>query len=91
MDQSPPTLTVRSVAKHLAESVVGMGTSVLTVKAVDNYTGYDKDAFVVKIGAGAVGFVVAGKLKPYTDTVVDKTADFIVEKREARKAKKNPK
>lgn len=91
MDQSQPTLTVRSVAKHVAESAVGLGASLLTVKTVDNYTGFEKDAFIVKLGAGAVGFIVAGKLKPYTDAAVDKTADFIVEKREGRKAKKDPK
>lgn len=82
-----PTLTVRTVVKHVATSAVGMVANTLTVKAVDNYTGFEKDAFVVKLGAGVVGFIVASKVQPYTDMAVDKTADFIVEKREACKAK----
>jgi hypothetical protein len=32
--------------------------------------------------------VVAGKLKPITDNMIDKTADWIVAKREARKTQK---
>lgn len=88
-DQS--TLTVRIVVKHVASSAIGMAASVFTVKTVDNYTGFEKDDFIVKLGAGVVGFVVATRTQPITDKAIDKTADFIITKREARKAKKTEK
>lgn len=90
MDHNEPQpLSVRTFAKHIASSAVGLGTSMLTVKAVDNYTSYDPNAFVVKLGAGAVGFVVGAKLQPITDAAVDKSADFIAAKRQARRDRKN--
>lgn len=90
-EESRPHLTVRGVVKHVASSAVGMGTSVFTAKTVDNYTRFEKEDFIVKLGAGAVGFIVATKVTPYTDMAVDKTADFITAKYEARKTKKTEK
>lgn len=89
--QEPQPLSARTFVKHLASSAVGLGASMLTTKAVDNYTPYDPNAFVVKLGAGAVGFVVGAKLQPLTDVAVDKTADFIAAKRQERKDRKDRK
>jgi hypothetical protein len=87
--QEPQPLSVRTFAKHIAQSAVGLGASTLTARAVDNYTPYDPNAFIVKLGAGAVGFIVASKLQPLTDAAVDKSADFVAAKRQARRDRKN--
>ena len=81
----------RDVAKWLLNSAVAMKTAQVTVDTIDNYTNFDKDSMAVKLGGGAVGMVVARKLEPVTDAIVDKTANFITEKRNKFRTKKNAK
>jgi hypothetical protein len=45
----------------------------------------------VKLGAGAVGMVVAHACMPVADKIVDTSANFIAEQRAKRSAKKNAK
>jgi len=81
----------RTVAKWLIRSVIAYKTGELTANAAADYTRFEKDSLAVKLGSGAVSMVVTAKLTPHTDKMVDKAADFIVEKRTKYVAKKNTK
>lgn len=81
----------RSVAKWLLVSAIDLKTTSIVANTADNYTRFDRDDLIVKLGAGAVGMVVASGVKPVTDKIVDKTADFAVEKWTKFRAKKNAK
>ena len=83
--------TVRNVAKFVAKAIVATKTAQLTEDALTDYTALEEDSMTVDIMGGVAGWFVSDKLKPVTDAMVDKTADFITAKREARKAKKNTK
>ena len=84
-----PKLTVRLVVKHVVASAVGIAAGTLVAKTADNHTGFEKDDIVVKLVAGAVALVVSTKAQPHTDKAVDFAADYIVAKREARRAQKD--
>ena len=77
------------VAKWLLNSAVAMKTAQLAADTVADYTRFEKDSLAVRLGSGAIGMVVARKLEPATDAIVDKTADFIVEKRNKFRSRKN--
>lgn len=83
--------TARNVAKFVAKSLVAAKTTQLTAEAIADHTEYETDDTIVEIGSGVVGWYAAHKLSPVTDAIVDKTADFVTAKREARQAKKNAK
>jgi hypothetical protein len=83
--------TPRNVAKFVVKAIVAGKTAQITENALTDYTSLEEDSMAVDIAGGVVGWYVSDKLKPITDAAVDKTADFIVTKREARKAKKNAK
>lgn len=81
----------RTVAKWLILSVIDLKTTQIVRDTADNYTRFNRDSTAVNIGAGAIGMVVAHACMPVTDKIVDKTANFIAEKRAQRSAKKNTK
>ena len=81
----------RNVAKWLLASVIDIKTTQFAADTADNYTRFEKDDLIVKLGAGAIGMVVAANLKPYTDKIIDTGADFIVVKRVEFRAKKDAK
>jgi hypothetical protein len=81
----------RDVAKWLLNSAVAMKSAQVAADAVDNFTSFDKDSLAVKLGTGGIGMVIGRKLEPVTDAIVDKTADFLVEKRNKFRTKKNAK
>ncbi len=83
--------TARNVTKFIVQSAVANYTAGLVHTTIIDNTDLEDDNFVVDLGSKVVGWGVASKLKPYTDRAVDKTADFVTSKREARKAKKNAK
>jgi hypothetical protein len=83
--------TPRNVAKFVAQSGVAHYVEGVARNAITDYTRFEDGDLVTKLGPKVIGWGVATQLKPYTDAAVDKTADFIVAKREARKAKKNTK
>ena len=89
MESEP--LTTRDVAKWLLNAAVAMKTSQLAADTVGDYTRFDKESLAIRLGTGAIGYVVARKLEPATDAMVDKTADFIVEKRNKFRTKRNAK
>jgi hypothetical protein len=81
--------TARNVAKFVVQAVIAQKATDLTEDAIVDHTQFEEDDMIVTIGSRVVGWYVADKLKPYSDKAVDRTADFIVAKREARKAKKD--
>jgi hypothetical protein len=86
-----PEFTARNVAKFVAKSIIAYKTTKLTAETIEEHTQFEKDDMIVELGSGVVGWYVSAKLSPVTDKIVDKTADFITEKREAREYKKNHK
>lgn len=85
MDQFTP----RNAAKFVVTTIIKVKTAQKTEDLITDYTQFEEDALVVDIAGGLVGWWVGDRLKPYTDKVVDKTADFIVAKREQMKEKKD--
>ena len=80
--------TARNVAKYVVKAAVHSVVSKHTETLIIDHTRFEEDDFVVDSASFIVGWGVSEKLKPYTDKAVDKTADFIATKREARNAKK---
>jgi len=80
--------TARNVSKFIAKSIVAHRVAALAADTIADYTQYEEDDFVVELGSRVIGWGVASKLSPVTDAIVDKTADFVTERREARKNKK---
>ena len=80
----------RNVAKWIVISIVDVKTTQLTADTIADHTHFEKDDLFVKLASGAVGMVVASTVKPVTDKMVDRTADFAVAQWNKRKPKKNP-
>lgn len=81
--------TARNVAKFVVKAAVHSKVAQLTEDAIIDYTRFEEDDKIVDISSHVVGWYVSDKLKPVTDRMVDKTADFIVAKRAKRAAKKD--
>lgn len=81
--------TPRNVVKYVVKAAVYARVTSLAEDAITDYTRFEEDDFVTKTGSRVIGWFVSDRAKPYTDKMVDKTADYIVAKREARNAKKN--
>lgn len=86
MDSTP--FTPRNAVKFVITAAVNYKATVITKDVLTDYTRFEDDDIVVKVAGGLVGWYVSDKVKPYSDKLVDKTADFIIAKREARTAKK---
>jgi hypothetical protein len=87
----PTDFTARNIAKWVARSVVAIKTAEIVTNTTTNNTNFEKDAMIVKIGAGLVGWGVSNALGGLTDVAVDKSADFLTEKWNSRQAAKNDK
>lgn len=79
----------RTIAKHLASSVLGIGIGTVVTKTADNHTNLKKDGYPVQIVGGLLAFVICTQFQPVTDKIVDSTFDFVAAKRQARKDKKS--
>lgn len=84
-----PEFTARNVMKYVATAAIHSAVAQQTENAITDHTRFEEDDIVVKIGSHVSGWYVSHKLRPVTDKMVDKTADFIAAKREARQARKN--
>jgi len=84
-----PAFTLRNVTKFTVRNIIFLETAELTSDAVTDYTSFDEDDLVVRIGSKIVGWYVAEKVRPVTDKMVDVTFDFVAAKRDARAAKKS--
>lgn len=76
-----PDFTTRNVAKFVVKAIVAARTAKLAEDVITDYTRFEEDDMIVDISTGLAGWYVSDKLKPYTDKMVDKTADFIAAKR----------
>lgn len=76
-----PVFTPRNVVKYVAKAIVHSRVAQLTEDAITDYTRFEEDDTIVRISSNVVGWYVSDKLKPVTDRMVDKTADFIAAKR----------
>lgn len=80
--------TGRNVAKYVVQAAIAAKTAKLSKDAIAEHTQFEEDDMIVDISGTVIGWYVGAKLKPVTDKVVDKTADFIAKKRAERAAKK---
>jgi len=78
----------RLVAKHVASSIVGLFVARAVGNAADRRN-LKKDSIPVLLVGTALAFVVAAKLEPVTDKIVDTTFDFVAAKRQAWKNRKS--
>lgn len=90
MNDLPP-FTPRNVAKMVVKTAVQLKTAAVTQRAIADHSSLESTDIPVRITGALVGWYVSEKVKPYTDLAVDKTADFVVEKRENRRIKKQKK
>lgn len=79
--------TARNVAKTVVKMVIASKTAGLTERLLTDYTSLDEDSMTVDVAGHVVGWGVASQLKPLTDKIVDKTFDYIAEKRNDRQSK----
>lgn len=77
--------TPRNVAKGVVITIIGSRVTTTTERTIANNTRFDEDDLIVEIPSYVISSYVTHKVKPYTDKMVDKTADWLV----ARRAKKN--
>jgi len=77
--------TPRNVAQFVAKTIIQTQTAALVGTTITDHTRFDEDDTIVHIASGVTGWYVADLLKPYSDQMVDKAADWI----NARKAKKS--
>lgn len=87
METQENLFTVRNASKMVVSTAVHMTVSHLTQNALRNYTPIQGDKTVFMAG-NLAGWSASANTTPFTDKLVDKTADFIIAKRAERKAKK---
>lgn len=83
-DLEDPDFTPRNVAKYAVTFVIRTKVVKLVKNAADDYTRFENDDITVRVSANIIGWGISAKLKPFTDKVVDRTADYIVAKREKK-------
>lgn len=89
MNHTP--FTARNVAKFVVTSTIAYKAADIAEDVITDHTRFEEDDIVTLIGSKLLGWCIADSAKPFTDKMVDKTANFVTAKREARKAKKNAK
>lgn len=87
MEHTP--FTARNVCKYVAQALVAQKAAAVAEEALTTYTSLEEDDKIVDLGCKVIGWGVSSRLKPHTDRLVDKAADFVVEQREKRQAKKS--
>lgn len=80
--------TARNAAKFVVTAIVKKKASDITEDIIADYTRFEEDDMVVEITGTLVGWYIGDKVKPVTDKMVDKTADFISAKWQQMKDKK---
>lgn len=82
--------TPRNIAKYVVSGAIAIKTTKLTANAITDYTRFEKDDMIVDISSGLVGWGVSAKLKPVTDRVVDRSADWIAVRRAKKSTSETP-
>jgi hypothetical protein len=80
--------TPRNAAKFVVGQAIKYKTAKKTEQLISDYTQFEEDDFVVGLSGQIVAWWLGDLVKPYTDKMVDKTADFISAKREEMKNRK---
>jgi|tagenome__1003787_1003787.scaffolds.fasta_scaffold20989415_11 hypothetical protein len=83
-----PAFTARNVSKFIVTSIIALKTADAAENVITDHTRFEEDDLVASLGSKLIGWCVADTVKPYSDKMVDKTADFVATKRANRKAKK---
>lgn len=89
-----PDFTPRNVSKYVVKTVVYFKTAELAEDVIIRRTRFEEDSLAATLASNTIGWYVSDRLKPYTDKMVDTTADFVVTQRvkyQDKKAKKNAK
>jgi len=76
--------TPRNAAKYVAKAIVHGTVAKHVSHVIADHTRFEDDDMIVEIPSHMVGWYVSDKLKPITDTMVDKAADYIAAKRSKR-------
>jgi len=79
------TFTVRGAAKFVVNGAIVIKSTSIAKDLMTDYTALEEDSMTIRLGSKVIGSFVGTKLKPTTDKIVDKTADFIVAKRNKKK------
>lgn len=91
MIDMPDLSTPRGLAKFVVTTTIQVKTSMVTRQAIADHSSADSTNLPVVVVGAVVGMYVSGLAKPYTDKAVDKTFDFVIAKRDARRTKKSQK
>jgi len=81
-DDNESQFTARNAVKKLVFGLVSYKVTVITANLATNYTGFDKDDMIVKVGSPMVGWGVAANAQPYTDKLVDASFDYAAKRYE---------
>ena len=73
--------TPRNVAKFVVKTLVAGKAAAIAEDVIVSRTSLEEDTTIVDISSSLVGWYVSDRLQPYTDKIVDKTADWIVARR----------
>lgn len=79
--------TARNVAKYAVKAIIHKKTADASATAIANHTRFEEDDLVVELSSHTVGWYVSDKLRPYTDRMVDATADKIASLRAKKEDK----
>lgn len=72
-------MTKLDIAKYVVSLAVALKTTEICETQVAQHTQLDPDGIPVKIGCTVAGQMVAYKTKPYTDVMVERTANWLSE------------
>jgi hypothetical protein len=77
--------TPRNIVKFVAKSYVHSFTASVVEEQIVERTDHEEDDFIVQTTSHIAGWFVSERLKPVTDRMVDKAADWIVARKNAKK------
>lgn len=86
-----PEFTPRNVAKYLVQGTIQIRVTKLAKNVISDHTRFERDSTPVGLAANVIGWGVSARLKPHTDKMVDKTADFVIVQRVKLQDKKSKK
>lgn len=75
------------IAKLVAKTIVASKVAAVTSKQIASHTNLNEDDTTVEVAGHVVGYVASCKTEPYTDAAVEKVADWVKAKKEARNNK----
>jgi hypothetical protein len=84
-------LAPRNVAKFVVTTTIHVAVASPVRSAIADRTSASSTDIPVVVAGALVGYYASNAVKPLTDKMVDKTADFVNAKREARKARRSEK